>query len=212
MQWRYILSVPLNHKKGRTQGTKHPLPGVSITSCNCHISQETLIWGWNHLWCKLSQTEINFTELDIPFQSPVPLTRRYSEDDVLSAHLFASLEDGKTGEFLHCFMSGSLHCGTYTFQYASTARRDNSSSNAWPYPGERFSFRAKKAAPSDQLLTNNVLAHAAATTLPLLYSTKTLLFWISRAQTSWNREHKLIKRVWWFHVSQISCTKYVTFD
>lgn len=147
------------------------------------------------LWCGLSQTKINFTELDLTFQSPVPLTWRYSEDDVLSAYLFASLEDDKIEKFLHCFMSGSLHCGTYTFQYVSMAGRDNSSSNTWPCPGESFSFSVKKAALSDQLLTNNVLVHAAeATTFPLLYSTKTLLFWISRPQTSWNREHKLIKR------------------
>lgn len=82
-----ISSVSLlNHRKGRTQGTTvytHTLPSVARTCRNCHILQEALIWGWNNLWCRLlSQNKINFTKLDVSFQSPVPLTWRYSEDDV----------------------------------------------------------------------------------------------------------------------------------
>lgn len=76
-----ISSVPLlNHRKGRTQGTTvymHPLPSVARTSCNCHILQEALIWGWNNLWGRLlSQNKINLTKLDVSFHSLVLLTSR----------------------------------------------------------------------------------------------------------------------------------------
>lgn len=76
----------LNHRKGITQGTTvytHPLPTVARTCHNCHLLQEAITWGWKNLWCSLlSQNKINFTTLEVSFRSPVPLTRRYSEDDV----------------------------------------------------------------------------------------------------------------------------------
>lgn len=97
----------LNHRKGITQGTTvytHPLPTAARTFRNCHLLQEAIIWGWKNLWCSLlSQNKINFTTLEVSFQSPVPLIWRYSEDDVQST-LFASLEDHEIGNFLRCFM------------------------------------------------------------------------------------------------------------